>query len=52
MGNATLPRLPEFLDWQGSLGIEFRPDFPEDLVVVNRSEVVSQLIAQTIEGRY
>jgi hypothetical protein len=52
VGNATLPRLPEFLDWQGSLGIEFRPDFPEDLVVVNRSEVVSQLIAQTIEGRY
>jgi len=50
--NATLPQLPEFLDRLESLGIEFRQDFPEDLVVVSRSEVVSQVVSQTIEGRY
>jgi hypothetical protein len=47
--NAALPQLPEFLDRLESLGIEFRPDFPGDLVVVRRSEAVSQLIAQIIE---
>jgi hypothetical protein len=47
--NAALPQLPEFLDRRESLGIEFRPDFPGDLVVVRRSEAVSQLIAQIIE---
>ena len=48
--NATWPQLPEFLDRLESLGIEFRQEFPGDLVAVRRSEALSQLIAQIIEG--
>lgn len=50
MENATWPQLPEFLDRLESLGIEFRQEFPGDLVAVRRSEALSQLIAQIIEG--
>ena len=50
MENAALPQLPEFLDRLESLEIEFRQELPEDLVVLRRSEALSQLIAQIIEG--
>ena len=36
--NASLPRLPEFLDRLDSLGVEFRQDFPEDVVIIRRGE--------------
>ena len=39
--NACVPRLPEFLDRLDSLGIEFRQDFPEDVVVTRRGELLS-----------
>jgi peptidoglycan-N-acetylglucosamine deacetylase len=45
--NAALPRLPEFLDGLENLGVEFRQDFPEDVVITRRGEVVSGL-ASTI----
>jgi peptidoglycan-N-acetylglucosamine deacetylase len=43
--NAALPRLPEFLDRLESLGVEFRQDFPEDVVITRRGELVSPLIS-------
>ncbi len=46
--NAALPRLPEFLDRLGSLGIEFRQDFPDDVVITRRGEVVSALASQIV----
>ena len=44
--NASLPRLPEFLDRLDSLGIEIRQDFPEDVVITRRGELVSPLTSQ------
>ena len=44
--NAAFPRLPEFLDRLESLGVEFRQDFPEDVVITRRGELVSALILQ------
>lgn len=44
--NASLPRLPEFLDRLDSMGIEFRQDFPEDVVMTRRGELVSSLASQ------
>jgi hypothetical protein len=41
--NASLPRLPEFLDRLDALGIEVRQDFPDDVVIMRRGEVVSPL---------
>jgi peptidoglycan/xylan/chitin deacetylase (PgdA/CDA1 family) len=41
--NACLPRLPEFLDRVDSLGVEYRHDFPEDVVIIRRGEAVSPL---------
>jgi peptidoglycan-N-acetylglucosamine deacetylase len=41
--NAALPRLAEFLDRLGLLGVEFRQDFPEDVVMVQRGALVSPL---------
>ncbi len=45
--HAALPRLPEFLDRLETLGVEFRQDFPEDVVITRRGELVSAL-ASTI----
>ena len=39
--NAALPRLPEFLDRLDSMGVEFRQDFPEDVTVFRRGEMVN-----------
>lgn len=38
--NAAWPRLPEFLDRLDKMGIEFRQDFPDDVVVTRRGELV------------
>jgi peptidoglycan/xylan/chitin deacetylase (PgdA/CDA1 family) len=46
--NASLPRIPEFLDRLDSLGIEFRQDFPDDVVVTRRGELVSPLSFQIV----
>ena len=43
--NAALPRLPEFLDRLETLGVEFRQDFPEDVVVIRKGELVSPLVS-------
>ncbi len=45
--NAALQRLPEFLDGLETLGVEFRQDFPEDVVITRRGELVSA-IASTV----
>jgi peptidoglycan/xylan/chitin deacetylase (PgdA/CDA1 family) len=47
--NAALPRLPEFLDRLDILGIEFRQDFPDDVMITKRGEVVSPLISQIMK---
>lgn len=44
--NAALPRLPEFLDRLDSLGVEFRQDFPDDVVITRRGELVSSFASQ------
>ena len=44
--NAALPRLPELLDRLDLLGVEFRQDFPEDVVITRRGELVSPLVTQ------
>jgi peptidoglycan/xylan/chitin deacetylase (PgdA/CDA1 family) len=46
--NACLPRLPEFLDRLDSLGAEFRQDFPEDLMITRRGELISPLASQIV----
>jgi peptidoglycan-N-acetylglucosamine deacetylase len=46
---AALPRLPEFLDRLDSLGVEFRQDFPDDVVITRRGELVSSLTSQIIK---
>jgi peptidoglycan/xylan/chitin deacetylase (PgdA/CDA1 family) len=47
--NAALPRLPEFLDRLESSGIEFRQDFPDDVVIMKRGELISPLISQIMK---
>jgi hypothetical protein len=44
--NAVLPRLPEFLDRLQSLGVEFRQEFPEDVVAMRHGVPVAPLAAQ------
>ena len=46
--NAALPRLPEFPDRLETLGVEFRQDFPEDVVITRRGELVSALAATIV----
>ncbi|HEV7966740.1 MAG TPA: polysaccharide deacetylase family protein [Candidatus Acidoferrales bacterium] len=46
--NASLPRLPEFLDRLDSAAIEFRQEFPEDVVVTRRGELVSALASRIV----
>jgi peptidoglycan/xylan/chitin deacetylase (PgdA/CDA1 family) len=46
--NACLPRLPEFLDRLGSLNAEFRQDFPKDVVIIKRGEIISPLASQIV----
>ena len=44
--NASLPRLAEFLDRLDVLGVEYRQDYPDDVVIARRGEFVSALAAQ------
>jgi peptidoglycan/xylan/chitin deacetylase (PgdA/CDA1 family) len=44
--NACLPRLSEFLERADAFGVEFRQDFPEDVVMMRRGEPVSPLISR------
>jgi peptidoglycan/xylan/chitin deacetylase (PgdA/CDA1 family) len=46
VNDACLPRLPEFLDRLESLRAEFRRDFPDDIVVTRRGEIVSPRISE------
>jgi peptidoglycan/xylan/chitin deacetylase (PgdA/CDA1 family) len=47
--NAALPRLPEFLDRLDSVGVEFRQDFPDDVVITRRGKLISPLAPQIIK---
>jgi len=38
--NASLARLPEFLNRLEEMGVEFRQDFPDDVVVTRRGELL------------
>ena len=44
--NAALPQLPEFLDKLESLGVEFRQDFPDDVLITRRGKLISPLASQ------
>jgi peptidoglycan/xylan/chitin deacetylase (PgdA/CDA1 family) len=44
--NASLPRLDEFLDRLGSMNVEFRQDFPDDVVMLRRGELMSPLLSK------
>jgi peptidoglycan/xylan/chitin deacetylase (PgdA/CDA1 family) len=46
--NAALPRLSEFLDRLESLGVEFRQDFPDDVVVISRGELIRPRISEVV----
>lgn len=46
--NAALPRLSEFIERLDSLGVEFRQDFPEDVVMTRRGVPLSSGIAQIV----
>ena len=49
--NAALPRLAELLDRLDSLGVEFRQDFPEDVLITRSGELVSPLASQIVAER-
>ncbi len=38
--NSALPRLPEFLDRLEDMGVEFRQDFPDDVIYMRRGELL------------
>jgi len=46
--HAALPRLPEFLDRLDSLGVEFRQDFPDDVVITRNGGLVSPLASKIV----
>ena len=46
--DAALRRLPEFLDRLDSLGVAFRQDFPEEVVMIRRGEVISPHLPQIV----
>jgi len=47
--NAALPRLAEFLDRLDSLGVEFRQDFPDDVVITRRGTLVFSDISKIMQ---
>jgi hypothetical protein len=47
--NAALPRLPEFLDRLEDMDVEFRQDFPDDVVITRKGEFVSPLVSQIVK---
>lgn len=46
--NASLPRLPEFLDRLGSMNVEFRQDFPADVVMLKCGKIVSTRLSDIL----
>jgi peptidoglycan/xylan/chitin deacetylase (PgdA/CDA1 family) len=46
--NAALPRLEEFLDRLESLKIEFRQDFPDDVIMLRKGEITSPSVEKII----
>jgi peptidoglycan-N-acetylglucosamine deacetylase len=48
VNGGCLPRLPELLDRLDRLAVEYRQDFPEDVIVTKCGELVSPLISQII----
>jgi peptidoglycan/xylan/chitin deacetylase (PgdA/CDA1 family) len=46
--NACLPRLTEFLDRIDALGVEFRQDFPEEVVVIRRGEMMESIASRIL----
>jgi peptidoglycan-N-acetylglucosamine deacetylase len=47
--NAALSRLPTLLDRLESLGVEFRQDFPEDVVILRRGELVNSRVSRIVK---
>jgi peptidoglycan/xylan/chitin deacetylase (PgdA/CDA1 family) len=47
--NACLRRLPEFLERLVSMGVELRQDFPDDVVVTRKGEVISPFVSQIMK---
>ena len=48
VAKGCLPRLPEFLDRLADSGVQFRQDFPDDVVVMKRGEVASPFISRIV----
>lgn len=46
--NAALPRLPEFLDRLGRSNVELPQDFPQEVVVVRRGEVMPSVASRIL----
>lgn len=46
--NGCLPRLAEFLEQLQKLGVEFRQDFPDDVVMIRRGALVSPFTSQIV----
>jgi peptidoglycan/xylan/chitin deacetylase (PgdA/CDA1 family) len=44
--HASLPRLDEFLGRLASMNVEFRQDFPDDVVMLRRGELMSPLLSK------
>jgi peptidoglycan/xylan/chitin deacetylase (PgdA/CDA1 family) len=46
--NASLPRLSEFLERLASMNVEFRQNFPEDVVMLRRGQIASPRISEIV----
>ena len=46
--NASLPRLSELLERLATLDVEYRQDFPDDVVMLRRGEITSPRISQIV----
>ncbi len=44
--DGCLPRLSELLDRLDSLGVEYRQDFPKDVILIQRGKLMSPLISE------
>src|ERR1700720_4224817 len=47
--NAALPRLPELLDRLDALDVEFRQEFPDDVVIMSRVQLISPLVSRILK---
>lgn len=46
--NGCLPRLAEFLDRLETVGVDYRQDFPEDVVMIRRGEATSPELSRIL----